>query len=65
MKLPQMYVDLLGELNKASNITLFADVQLKPDAAQTHLDMIQALFGKAVTPEEFAKKHQEAVQAGK
>ncbi|ANS75074.1 ABC transporter substrate-binding protein [Paenibacillus yonginensis] len=65
MDLPQMYVDLLGELNKASNITLFADVQMKPDAAQVHLNMIQALFGKAVTPEEFALKHQEAAQKNK
>ncbi|WP_094093537.1 extracellular solute-binding protein [Paenibacillus physcomitrellae] len=65
MDLPQIYVDLLGELNKASNITLFADVQMKPDAAQVHLNMIQALFGEAVTPEEFAKKHQEAAQKNK
>lgn len=56
LNLPQMYVDLLGELNKASNITLFADVQMKPDAAQVHLNRIQALFGKALTPEEFVKK---------
>jgi raffinose/stachyose/melibiose transport system substrate-binding protein len=67
IQLPQMYIDLLNELNKASNITLFADVQMKPAAAETHLNMIQALFGKAVTPEEFAKKHEEALakEAGK
>ncbi|WP_379156680.1 extracellular solute-binding protein [Paenibacillus sp. sgz5001063] len=62
--LPQLYVDLLNELNHASSITLFADVQMKPNAAQVHLDMIQALFGKAVTPEEFAAKHKEAVEKG-
>ncbi|MNI69278.1 hypothetical protein D3C73_1250160 [compost metagenome] len=62
--LPQMYIDLLNELNNASNLTLFADVQMKPDAAQTHLNMIQALFGKAVTPEEFAKEHEAALQKG-
>ncbi|WP_028612108.1 extracellular solute-binding protein [Paenibacillus harenae] len=64
VELPQLYIDLLNELNNASNLTLFADVQLKPDAAQTHLNMIQALFGKAVTPEEFAKKHEEAIAEG-
>lgn len=64
-ELPQLYVDLLNELNKASSITLFADVQLKPNAAQVHLDMIQALFGKAVTPEQFAARHQEAIERGK
>ncbi|MEK8216809.1 extracellular solute-binding protein [Paenibacillus sp. FSL L8-0463] len=62
--LPQLYVDLLNELNNASSITLFADVQMKPGAAQVHLDMIQALFGKAVTPEQFAAKHKEAVEKG-
>ncbi|WP_312880339.1 extracellular solute-binding protein [Paenibacillus phytorum] len=61
VKLPQLYIDLLNELNNASNITLFADVQMKPSAAETHLNMIQALFGKAVSPEEFAKKHEEAL----
>ncbi|MBW4082079.1 extracellular solute-binding protein [Paenibacillus sp. S150] len=62
--LPQLYVDLLNELNNASSITLFADVQMKPNAAQVHLDMIQALFGKAVTPDQFAAKHKEAVEKG-
>ncbi|SEK46125.1 extracellular solute-binding protein [Paenibacillus sp. OK003] len=64
VKLPQLYTDLLNELNQASSLTLFADVQMKPTAAQVHLDMIQALFGKAVTPEEFVKKHQEAIDKG-
>jgi len=64
LDLPQLYIDLLNELNNASNITLFADVQMKPKAAQTHLDMIQSLFGKAATPEEFAKAHEEALQLG-
>ncbi|WP_339847256.1 extracellular solute-binding protein [Paenibacillus sp. FSL W7-1088] len=64
VKLPQLYTDLLNELNQASSLTLFADVQMKPTAAQVHLDMIQALFGKAVTPEEFVKNHQEAIDKG-
>ncbi|SDK02391.1 extracellular solute-binding protein [Sediminibacillus albus] len=59
--LPQMYLDVLDELNNASNITLFADVQMSPDVAQVHLDMIQSLFGNEVTPEEFAKEHEEAL----
>ncbi|QUL54738.1 extracellular solute-binding protein [Paenibacillus tritici] len=62
--LPQLYVELLNELNNASSITLFADVQMKPNAAQVHLDMIQALFGKAVTPGQFAARHKEAVAKG-
>jgi raffinose/stachyose/melibiose transport system substrate-binding protein len=61
VQLPQLYIDLLNELNNSSNITLFADVQMKPSAAEVHLNMIQAIFGKAVTPEEFAKKHEDAL----
>ncbi|MGX1829698.1 extracellular solute-binding protein [Paenibacillus taichungensis] len=64
VQLQQLYTDLLNELNQASSLTLFADVQMKPTAAQVHLDMIQALFGKAVTPEEFVKNHQEAIDKG-
>ncbi|MFT4413947.1 extracellular solute-binding protein [Fredinandcohnia humi] len=63
LELPQMYIDVLNELNAATNITLFADVQMSPEVAQVHLDMIQAIFGKEVTPEEFAKKHEEALAA--
>ncbi|WP_058308853.1 extracellular solute-binding protein [Gracilibacillus massiliensis] len=62
--LPQMYVDVLNDLNESSNITLYADVQLSAAAAETHLDMIQALFGDAVTPEEFAQNHEEAISSG-
>jgi raffinose/stachyose/melibiose transport system substrate-binding protein len=61
LDLPDMYVDVLDDLNNASNITLFADVQMSADVAQTHLDMIQSLFGKEVTPEEFTEKHEEAL----
>ncbi|MTW84440.1 extracellular solute-binding protein [Virgibacillus dakarensis] len=61
--LPDMYIDVLDDLNGASNITLFADVQMSPDVAQVHLDNIQALFGGEVTPEEFTKNHEEALAA--
>ncbi|WP_298825932.1 extracellular solute-binding protein [uncultured Planococcus sp.] len=61
LDLPEMYVDILNELNGATNITLFADVQMSPDVAQVHLDSIQALFGNQITPEEFAKNHEEAL----
>lgn len=61
LDLPEMYIDIFEELNSASNITLFADVQMSPGVAQTHLDAIQALFGNSITPEEFAKLHEEAL----
>ncbi|EFM12382.1 extracellular solute-binding protein family 1 [Paenibacillus curdlanolyticus YK9] len=67
VNLPQMYIDILNELGKASNITLFADVQMSPSVAQVHLNMIQALFGNEVSPADFAKNHEKALaeQAGK
>ena len=61
VNLPPLYMDLLSELNNASNLTLFADVQLKQQTAEVHLNMIQALYGKAVTPEQFAKAHDDAL----
>lgn len=60
--LPTMYLDVLDELAAASSITLFADVQLSPAAAQVHLNQIQALFGLQVTPEQFAQAHTEAIR---
>lgn len=61
LDLPQMYVDVLDDLSEATNITLYADVQMAAGTAQVHLDMIQALFGNEVTPEEFAKAHEDAL----
>ncbi|ANY68010.1 ABC transporter substrate-binding protein [Paenibacillus sp. BIHB 4019] len=65
MELPQLYIDLFNEMNQASSITLFADVQMQASAAETHLNMIQALFGKAVTPEKFSEEHDKAISEGK
>jgi len=64
LDLPQLYIDLFNETNKASSITLFADVQMKATPAETHLNMIQALFGKAVTPVKFASEHDAAISKG-
>ncbi|WP_235001541.1 extracellular solute-binding protein [Halobacillus sp. Marseille-P3879] len=61
LDLPDMYVEVLNDLNNASNITLFADVQMSSDAADVHLDQIQALFGNEITPEDFAEAHEEAL----
>ncbi|MCK0473421.1 extracellular solute-binding protein [Halalkalibacter sp. APA_J-10(15)] len=59
--LPDLYIDVLSELNQATNITLFADVQMSAGVAETHLNMIQSLFGQEVSPEDFAKTHEEAL----
>ncbi|MGO4109503.1 extracellular solute-binding protein [Paenibacillus sp. YAF4_2] len=64
LQLPQLYIDLFNELNKASSITLFADVQLPANAAETHLNMIQSLFGKAVKPDKFAAEQDAAIAKG-
>ncbi|MFS0750156.1 extracellular solute-binding protein [Oceanobacillus sp. 1P07AA] len=61
LDLPGLYVEVLDDLNNASNITLYADVQMSASAAQVHLDMIQALFGGEITPEEFVQTHEETL----
>ncbi|MBM7567871.1 raffinose/stachyose/melibiose transport system substrate-binding protein [Paenibacillus sacheonensis] len=61
-QLPQLYVDLLKEVNKATNMTLFADIQMPNDAAEVHLNQIQALFGREITPAGFAKAHDAAIK---
>lgn len=63
IELPQLYIDVLNELNKASNLTLFADVQMNASVAETHLNLIQSLFGNEVKPNDYAKKHEEALKA--
>lgn len=60
--LPQLYVDLLNERKYANNATLNADVLMKPAAAQVYLNMIQALFGEAVTPDQFINRQKETVE---
>lgn len=60
--LPPIYIDLMKELQTASNMTLYADVAMKPGAAETHLSLIQSLYGKVVTPEQFINEHEEALE---
>nr|WP_309100539.1 extracellular solute-binding protein [Fredinandcohnia onubensis] len=60
-----MYIDILNDLGKASNLTLYADVQMSAGVADVHLNQIQALFGGQTTPEEFAKTQEEALAAEK
>ena len=58
---PRMYIDLLKELSTANKVTLYADVQMKPIAAEEHYTLVQALFGGAITPEEFARRQEAAL----
>lgn len=60
-ELDQMYIDILNDLGNASNLTLYADVQMSSSVAQVHLDMIQSLFGGQATPKDFVKKQEEAL----
>lgn len=61
LDLPQLYIDVLEDMNNASSVTLYADVQMEAADADLHLNQIQALFGKSVTPEQFAKAHDDAL----
>lgn len=65
LSLPQLYIDLFNEMNQATSITLYADVQMQANAAETHLNQIQALFGKAITPETFAAEHDNVLSGSK
>lgn len=65
LTLPQLYIDLFNEMNQATSITLYADVQMQANAAETHLNQIQALFGKAITPETFAAEHDNVLSGSK
>lgn len=61
LDLEPLYVDVLNDLNEASNITLYADVQMSAEAADVHLKQVQALFGGEITPEEFTEAHTKAL----
>jgi raffinose/stachyose/melibiose transport system substrate-binding protein len=63
VKLPALYTDVLNDLNKATSLTLFADVQMSASAAETHLNLIQSLFGNQVTPKDFAKQQEDVLKS--
>ncbi|MEF2966447.1 extracellular solute-binding protein [Paenibacillus sp. M1] len=59
--LPPMYVKILDDLNKASNVTTYFDTQATATVSELHRNLITALFDKQVTPEEFAKQTASAI----
>jgi raffinose/stachyose/melibiose transport system substrate-binding protein len=63
--LDQMYIDILKDLGNATNLTLYADVQMSAGVADVHLNQIQALFGGQSSPKEFTKTQEEALAAEK
>ncbi|MCT2535227.1 extracellular solute-binding protein [Aquibacillus koreensis] len=62
VELPDLYVQVLEDLNNASGITLFADNLMNTSTAEEHLNAIQALFGLEMTPEEFVELHEESLE---
>jgi raffinose/stachyose/melibiose transport system substrate-binding protein len=60
-----MYIDILNDLGKATNLTLYADVQMSAGVADVHLNQIQALFGGQSSPKEFTKTQEEALASEK
>ncbi|WP_276356336.1 extracellular solute-binding protein [Cohnella caldifontis] len=65
IQLPQMYIDLLNELASAKKVTNYLDVQMKPVAAEGHRNLVQALFGKQITPEEFVAQQDKLLKDGR
>ncbi|ADI26638.1 extracellular solute-binding protein [Geobacillus sp. G4] len=61
LNVPKMYLDVLHDINNATNITTWFDTQASPNVSELHHDLMTALFGKQITPEEFAKQHDDAL----
>jgi raffinose/stachyose/melibiose transport system substrate-binding protein len=47
----------------AKSVQLYYDQFMSPTLAELHKDVVQALFGLAMTPEEVARQHEQAVLA--
>ena len=61
LKLSPMYIDILKDLSEASNVTTYFDTQASPAVSELHHDLVTALFGKQITPKDFAKQHADAL----
>ncbi len=59
MDLAPMYIEILKDLGEASNVTTYFDTQSSPAVSELHHDLVTALFGKQVTPEDFVKQHKD------
>ena len=55
-------VDIYTALNNANYVQLYYDQYLPPQIAQAHLDTMQGLFGKTMTPEEAAQMMEDEAQ---
>ncbi len=64
-KLDPMYVEILKDLNGASNVTTYFDTQASPNVAELHHDLIAALFGKQITPQQFVDQTAAALEEEK
>ncbi|MDQ0974232.1 raffinose/stachyose/melibiose transport system substrate-binding protein [Neobacillus niacini] len=59
LDLAPMYIEILKDLSEASNVTTYFDTQSSPAVSELHHDLVTALFGKQVTPEDFVKQHKD------
>jgi raffinose/stachyose/melibiose transport system substrate-binding protein len=59
LDLAPMYIEILEDLSEASNVTTYFDTQSSPAVSELHHDLVTALFGKQVTPEDFVKQHKD------
>ncbi len=61
LELDPMYIEILDDLGSASNVTTYFDTQSSPAVSELHHDLVTALFGKQITPEEFVNQHAEEI----
>ncbi|MEW9052699.1 MAG: extracellular solute-binding protein [Neobacillus sp.] len=57
LDLAPMYIEILKDLGEASNVTTYFDTQSSPAVSELHHDLVTALFGKQVTPQDYVKQH--------
>jgi raffinose/stachyose/melibiose transport system substrate-binding protein len=54
--------EVIGIVEKAQSVQLWYDQYLPPELGEVHKDAMQALFGLEITPEENAKRHEDAAK---
>ena len=55
--------ELAAMIEDAGSVQLWYDQYLPPELGETHKDIMQALFGLEITPEEAAQRQEEATAA--
>ncbi len=61
-RMPRLSRLVLQEMNRGTHLQLYYDTYLSPTLALAHLDSLQALLAKMITPQEAARRMEEAAR---